>query len=76
MRERDRDPIVLLRLPSGCRCRSLDRESVAVGLDQLDRYARWASVFVVAEEDEELLVDLGDSLSPGKSSQAPGSDSA
>jgi hypothetical protein len=41
----------------------LDRESVAVRLDQLDRYERRLGLLVVAEEDEDLVDVL--MLKPG-----------
>jgi hypothetical protein len=39
---------------------------VAVRLDQLDRHERRLGLVVAAEEDEDLIADLGDPLSPGE----------
>jgi hypothetical protein len=39
---------------------------VIVGLDEVDRDQRRTRCLVVAEEDEDLSVHLGDALAPGK----------
>src|SRR5215510_3786083 len=66
------------REPVSAGRRPLDREHVAVGLDQLDSHARRLCLVVVAEEDEEktFLPTFATRSPQGKSSQAPGSDSA
>jgi len=60
--EPDVDPPGAPEPVSGRRC-SLDSESVAVRLDQLDRYERRLGLVVVAEEDEDLVDVL--MLKPG-----------